>query len=96
MTAKNHPAVQHVLKFFATSASCEHLESIYRGFETLAINIAELDESPEVTVALRKLLEAQDASCRAYCSGKVKGRDTAELEELRNKPVKVSIPSPKD
>lgn len=61
-----HPAVEHILKYF----TCDHLKGDLRvvalAFQTLARQVAErAPANPETTVALRKLLEAKDAAVRA-------------------------------
>lgn len=63
---KFNPAIQHVLKFFAYAHLPERLQAISAPFAGLANQIAERSpDSPETTVALRKLLEAKDAAVRA-------------------------------
>jgi hypothetical protein len=63
-----HPATAAVLRFFAWEHLPPHLADISRPFAELAENLTtrvpELD-GPELTVALRKLLEAKDAAVRA-------------------------------
>ncbi len=59
-----HASVRHVLQFFSWS----HLPvaAVSRPFVDLAHQVAErAPNSPETTVALRKLLEARDAAVRA-------------------------------
>jgi N-glycosylase/DNA lyase len=64
-----HPAVVHVLKFFSYSHLPEKLQDVSRPFAYLAQQVAErAPDSPETTVALRKLLEAKDAAVRAVLS----------------------------
>ncbi len=61
-----HPAVQHVLKFFAYGHLPEKLQQASKPFADLAHQVAErAPDSQETTVALRKLLEAKDAAVRA-------------------------------
>jgi hypothetical protein len=61
-----HPAIQHVLKFFAYSHLPEKLQEISRPFCDLAQQVAaRAPDNQETTVALRKLLEAKDAAVRA-------------------------------
>lgn len=61
-----HPAVEHVLKFFAFKHLPPHLQETSAKFHDLAHEIAGArPESQETTVALRKLLEAKDAAVRA-------------------------------
>lgn len=61
-----HPAIQHVLKYFACSHLPEKLQAISKPFGELAQQVAERSpDNQETTVALRKLLEAKDAAVRA-------------------------------
>ncbi len=61
-----HPAIEHVLKFFAYEHLPAHLQEVSKSFGNLAQKCAErAPESQETTVALRKLLEAKDAAVRA-------------------------------
>jgi hypothetical protein len=61
-----HPAIDHVLKFFAYSHLPEKLQAISKPFCDLADEIANrAPDNQETTVALRKLLEAKDAAVRA-------------------------------
>lgn len=63
---KRHPAVDHVLQFFQWSHLPEHLQEISMPFYNLAYEVADRrPQSPETTVALRKLLESKDAAVRA-------------------------------
>ena len=58
-----HPSVRHVLQFFTYKHLPEHLQLISASFATLAAALADnSDGNPELTVALRKLLEAKDAA----------------------------------
>lgn len=66
MKDKHHPAVQHVLNFFAYEHLPPRLQEISKPFGDLASQCA--DRAPsnyETTIALRKLLEAKDAAVRA-------------------------------
>lgn len=60
-----HEATAQILRFF----DYEHLESplrdISQRFHDLAHQLAEELEGPELTVSLRKLLEAKDCAVRA-------------------------------
>ena len=57
---------EHISQFFAYEHLPPHLQAVSRPFGELADRIvAELPRNPERTVALRKLLEAKDASVRA-------------------------------
>jgi len=61
-----HPAVSHVLKYFAYAHLPERLQGISKPFAELAQQVAErAPQNQETTVALRKLLEAKDAAVRA-------------------------------
>lgn len=62
----HHPAVEHVLQFFGYAHLHERLQEVSRGFHALAHEVANRQaNTPETTVALRKLLEAKDAAVRA-------------------------------
>ena len=64
-----HPAVAHVLKFFVHEHLPAPLQLVSKPFCELAQVVAETaPNSPETTVALRKLLEAKDAAVRAALS----------------------------
>ena len=55
-----------VFKYFAYSHLKGELQEMSKKFFTLAYEVVrEVDEGPERTVALRKLLEAKDAAVRA-------------------------------
>jgi hypothetical protein len=60
-----HPATEHVLKFFSYSHLPPKLKEVSEPFSVLAKEVANRSDSPETTVALRKLLEAKDAAVRA-------------------------------
>lgn len=61
-----NPAIEHVLKYFAYAHLPHHLQMVSMAFHTLANEVANrAPNSPETTVALRKLLEAKDAAVRA-------------------------------
>lgn len=65
-----HPAVQHVLQFFECAHLPPQLQEVSQPFRDLAYQIADRDaqrdtQSPETTVALRKLLESKDAAVRS-------------------------------
>ncbi len=75
-----HPAVEHILQFFAYEHLPPHLRDVSKPFCELAHTIAKgdncaeggritmggpLPDNPEKAVALRKLLEAKDAAVRA-------------------------------
>lgn len=61
-----HPATKEMLKYFEYSHLPQNLQEISAPFCDLAHNFANLDlNGPEVTVCLRKLLEAKDCAVRA-------------------------------
>lgn len=63
--SKFHPAVQHVIDLFVYDHLPENLQRVSRPIAELANLMAEqLDSGPELTVGLRKLLEAKDALVR--------------------------------
>lgn len=60
-----HASIQHILKYFEYDHLPEHLQKVSKPFCELAHEIARLADNPEVTVTLRKLLEAKDAAVRS-------------------------------
>ncbi len=62
----SNPAIEHLMQFFVYSHLPERLQAVSRPFALLAIDIKNGPQNPETTVALRKLLEAQDAAVRAH------------------------------
>lgn len=61
-----HPSTQAILRFFEYEHLPERLQRISKPFGDLAREMASLDlEGAEVTVGLRKLLEAKDCFVRA-------------------------------
>lgn len=61
-----HPSVQGVLQFFAYDHLPDKLKEVSRPFGVLALQLADtLPQNAELTVALRKLLEAKDCAVRA-------------------------------
>lgn len=61
-----NPSITNILRFF----KCEHMkvsaQMVAQPFADLAKQISErAPDSPETTVALRKLLESRDAALRA-------------------------------
>lgn len=61
-----HPSTESVYKFFAYGHLPEHLQSISEQCANLATAmVLQLPQSPELTVGLRKLLEAKDCFVRA-------------------------------
>lgn len=62
-----HPSVTQLLRFFAYSHLSEPMAGISKRYSDLAHQLAadgQLD-GPELTVALRKLLESKDCAVRA-------------------------------
>lgn len=60
-----HPATKALLDFFEYKHLPDSLQMVSEPFCTLAHTVASTLEGPEVTVALRKLLEAKDCAVRA-------------------------------
>lgn len=61
-----HPATQQIAKYFAFDHLPERLQTISRPCHDLAQSmIDDLDDGPELTAGLRKLLEAKDCFVRA-------------------------------
>lgn len=62
-----HPATQQLLEYFAYDHLPEHLQWVSQPFHDLAHNLAHnMDlNGPELTVGLRKLMEAKDCAVRA-------------------------------
>lgn len=61
-----HPGTAGVARHFSFDHLPPHLAAVSKHFHDLAAHlIAELPDSPELTVGLRKLLEAKDAFVRA-------------------------------
>jgi len=57
---------EHIMQFFAFTHLPTPLQLVSAPFHQLAVQIERtLPRNPERTVALRKLLEAKDAACRA-------------------------------
>lgn len=65
-----HPATAQILRFFEYDHLPEFLQEISQPFHRLAHDMVEDQEvdGPEVTVGLRKLLEAKDCFVRAALS----------------------------
>jgi len=64
----HHPAIQHILQFFEYKHLPEKLQPISAIFFDCAysyLHKIENTSNPEVTVALRKLLEAKDCAVRS-------------------------------
>ncbi len=61
-----HPAVQNVLHFFESEHLPEHLKEPAQACRVLAVQMADtVPHNAELTVGLRKLLEAKDCFVRA-------------------------------
>lgn len=62
-----HPATEAILRHFRFDHLPEELQTISRPFCNLAQDLAENErlDGPELTVALRKLLESKDCAVRA-------------------------------
>jgi hypothetical protein len=61
----HHPAVAGLLRFFTDDHLPDRLANVSRPFRLLAEALASDLAGPELSVALRKLLEAKDAALRA-------------------------------
>jgi hypothetical protein len=65
-----HPSIASVLQYFDYRHLPEPLAAVSRPFAVQAMRLAlDTPSSPELTVALRKLLEAKDAAVRAAKGG---------------------------
>lgn len=60
-----HPPTTAILRYFEYAHLPPHLQTVSRLFQSLAARLAEDLDGPELTVALRKLLESKDAAVRA-------------------------------
>lgn len=61
-----HPSTVQILRFFTYGHLPDQLQPISRACALLALDMVErLPDSPELTVGLRKLLEAKDAFVRS-------------------------------
>lgn len=60
-----HPATEALLAYFECEHLPDYLQRISRPFANLAHSVVNELEGPEVTVCLRKLLEAKDCAVRA-------------------------------
>ena len=64
--AERHPGTTHVLRYFAHAHLPDHLQDVSRPVAELAHEMVRvLPDGPELTVGLRKLLEAKDCLVRA-------------------------------
>lgn len=67
---ERHPSTVHVLRYFAWAHLPEYLQAVSMPVAELAVRLVQrLDDGPELTVALRKLLEAKDAFVRQRLEG---------------------------
>jgi hypothetical protein len=76
-----HPSIASILQYFDFEHLPEDLQKVSRPFARLAFDLAAQFSGPEVTVALRKLLESKDAAVRAS----LKPLDLGELTRLAQK-----------
>lgn len=60
-----HPSTEAILKFFEYEHLPAKLQEVSRPFCELARSMTEKFDGPELTVCLRKILEAKDAGVRA-------------------------------
>ena len=60
-----HPAVTDILKYFKYDHLPEHLQEVSRPICEIAHLMADTGEGAELTVGLRKLLEAKDCFVRS-------------------------------
>lgn len=84
-----HPATQAVLQHFRHDHLPTHLQSVSRPCAELAHSVAEsLQDDPEVTIGLRKLLEAKDCFVRAAVSahGRRCNADRPEADYFKPQP----------
>jgi hypothetical protein len=68
----DHPSISNILHFFDSAHLEEELQKWAQPFESLAHHLASAEElaGPELTVGLRKLLEAKDCFVRAAVDAK--------------------------
>jgi len=72
-----HPAVAQILRHFDYSHLPADLQYVSVPFKNIAMRMAEQFDGPEVTVGLRKLLEAKDCFVRAAVE---KNKETTTME----------------
>lgn len=60
-----HPATRAILEFFNFEHLPQHLQDVSEPFHNLAWDMATKFDGAELTVGLRKLLEAKDCMVRA-------------------------------
>ena len=66
MMKDRHPSIQHFGRFFDYAHLPPHLQVISKPFAYLAAELLEkIEDGPELTVGLRKLVEAKDCCVRA-------------------------------
>lgn len=71
-----HPSAEQVLRWFDSGHLPDHLSDIVRPIERLAVETANvIQEGPELTAGLRKLLEAKDCFVRAAIARDEQARD---------------------
>lgn len=74
--ADRHPSTTGVLRWFEHAHLPEHLAQVSGRFADLADDLVDaLPDSPELTVALRKLLEAKDAAVRCAVAKAAETKD---------------------
>ena len=62
----HHPSIAHLLQYFRYDHLPERLQAISKPFHDMAHELAQtISQNPELTVGLRKLLEAKDCVVRA-------------------------------
>jgi hypothetical protein len=63
--AGRHPSVAHFESLFSYAHLPEHLQMISEPFANLAVHLlAQLNDGPELSAGLRKLVEAKDCAVR--------------------------------
>jgi hypothetical protein len=81
-------AAEPILQFFAFEHLPEHLREVSHHFAALAFMLVrKYPRNPERTVALRKLLEAKDATVRAVIYRSAPARP--DLEAIRDESAQV-------
>lgn len=65
---KMHPSTEAILKFFKFDHLPPRLQAVSKPFSELALQCSTTLDGPELTVCLRKLLEAKDCAVRAALS----------------------------
>ncbi|WP_060952386.1 hypothetical protein [Streptomyces hygroscopicus] len=65
-TSGRHPSTAHIVRYFEYEHLPADLQTVSRLFHDLAQELLDLlPDSPELTAALRRLLEAKDCAVRA-------------------------------